>query len=223
MDLRYEISQLFDLAFGIKSPIFIPYGVKAKQETISVTLPGTKANEASATYIVDGISTENTGTVKSWTGNEVLYPITFEAGIYKKYDHNGKLLDVRLADFILPFATLAEFTRSKNIIQTEITGNTGTVKELISFSDWNIRIRGICLTDNARNAFKSFQEQKEQLIKWEEIASEIKVNGDQFRELGINYLVIESISFPAMEGRPNAVAFELVCKSDEPLELTIKV
>ncbi len=223
MDLRYEVSQLFDVAFGIKSPIFIPYGIKAKQEAVSVTLPSKQKGEASTTYVVDGLSTENTGTVKSWTGKEVLYPITFEAGIYKKFDHNGTLINVQLADFVLPFATLAEFTRSKNIVQTEVTGNTGTVKELISFSDWNVRIRGICLTDFARKESQSFNEQKEQLIKWEEIAVAIKVSGDQFKELGISYLVIESISFPAMEARPNAIAFEMICKSDAPLELTIKV
>ncbi len=224
MDLRYEVSQLFDLAFGIKSPIFIPYGIRAKQEVVSVSLPTTSPNQANATYVVDGITSENTGSgIKAWTGKEVLYPITFEAGDYKEYDHTGKLIPAKHGDFILPFATLASFSRSKNIVTTEITGSTGTVKELISFSDWNIRIRGICLTDNARSKFKTFSEQKEQLIKMERIASSIKVKGDQFSDLDINYLVIESLTFPEMEARPNAVAFELNCKSDIPLELTIKV
>lgn len=223
MDIRYELSQLFEVAFGIKSPIYIPYGIRSKVEPIAVNLPSVIKTPGVEGYSFELNETQESSGVMSWMGTEVLNSVTFSAGVYKAYNHLGVLEDIRMDEFMFPFATLVEFSRAKNIVTTDVVGSVGTVKELISFSDWNIRIRGLCLTDLKRSKYQKFTEQEEQLIKWDSLASSIKVTGTEFSKRGIDYLVIDSINFPALEARPNVSAFEMSCKSDQPLELTIKI
>jgi len=159
----------------------------------------------------------------SWMGTPVLFPITFKGeGLdkpYKVYKPSGQLEPVEMQTFILPAATVTDFSRAKNIITTDVLGGNGTVKELFGFDDWQIRVRGICLDDPARAYAKTAQEQKEILMKWERIAGSIKVEGSQFSEKNIFEIVIQSINITQLEGKPWAIKFELNAVSNEPVSL----
>src|SRR5690606_23095794 len=122
----------------------------------------------------------------TWMGTPVLFPIRFLGeGMdkpYRIYKPSGELQEVKMSTFNLPAATVSDFSRAKNIVTTDVLGGNGTVKELFGFDDWQIRLRGICITDPARQNSKTAQEQKEALMQWENIAGSIKVEGMLFQE-----------------------------------------
>ncbi|MRG45499.1 hypothetical protein GFS24_10255 [Chitinophaga sp. SYP-B3965] len=223
-DVRYNLSQLFELAFGVKNPVFIPTPVRIEEDS-----PATKFNIPAKTtasnkpVIFSGISTspaEYNGRL-SWMGTPIVYPFTLQGGTYKVFASNGELLDYQLNDFELPAATLVDFSRAKINIKTMPRGNNGSVKELFSFDDWRIRIRGICLDDPSRASAKTAQEQKSALLEWEQVCNSIPVIGSLFVEKKIYRLAIDGISFTQLERKPNVIPFEMECVSDEPLEMTL--
>lgn len=211
------------MAFDIKMPIQIAQNA-AQKASPGYTIPEAGANKEAFYYPKVTISNDNhKSAVISWMGTPVLFPITFKAdGLdkpYKVYKPSGELESVEMQNFILPAATVTDFSRAKNIITTDVLGGNGTVKELFGFDDWQIRIRGICLDDPKRKYAPTAQEQKEALMKWERIAGSIKVEGSQFSEKNIFEIVIQSINISQLEGKPWAIKFELNAMSNEPVSL----
>lgn len=228
MGMEYKITDLLAMAFDIKMPIHIPDVATVAKGKIgqSYTLSEAKKNEAGVYYPVINVKDEdNTSTVVSWMGTPVMFPITFKGeGLdkpYKVYQPSGELQDVTMQNFLIPAATVVDFSRAKNIIQTDVLGGDGTVKELFGFDDWQIRMRGFCLTDNSRPTAKTAQEQKETLMKWESIAGSIKVEGSLFAEKNIREIVIESINIKQIQGRPWAISFEISAMSNEAVRLVL--
>lgn len=223
-DIRYNLSQLFELAFGVKNPVFIPGSIRIEGDT-----PGTvyktpaKTNTASKPVVFSGVQTkplEYNGRL-SWMGTPIVYPFTLQGGTYKVFAANGELQDYQLNDFELPAATLVDFSRAKINIKTMPRGNNGSVKELFSFDDWRIRIRGICLDDPSRASAQTAQEQKAALLEWEQVCNSVPVIGSLFVEKKIYRLAIDGISFTQLERKPNVIPFEMECVSDEPLEMSL--
>lgn len=205
-DIRYDISQLFELAFGIKNPFFVttPIRMGEQQNNIGYNA-STKDVEHYYRY--------------SWMGTPVEDPITILGGAYDVFDLRGELNPETFSNFELPYATLIDFSRAKDIIKTPISGNEGTVKELYAFGDWSIRIRGLCLTDGKRKSFATAREQKEHLLKLEQVADGIGVMGQPFAEKGIFNIIMEDINIQMMEGQPNVFKYEMSCVSDLAPEL----
>lgn len=199
-----NISQLFNIAFG-----FIP--VRYASDLFSVQ-PNADANYQS-------IPTKPIEDVKkmSWMGTPVMFPMKFKGGAYNRYTKSGRLLLNRYNDFELPYASVADFRRAKNITKTNMLGSNGTVKEIYGFDDWQIRIRGLCLDTPEMSAY----EQHLQLLKWEEIADNIEISGALFKDKSIYSITIEDFDFKQPQGKQNVIPFEITASSDEPLELQI--
>lgn len=220
-DIRYDLSQLFDLAFGVKSPVFLPYPLQVtpgaspqftQQESgpiVRDTFPNIEVKEQPAAERY------------SWMGTPIVFPFTLKGGTYKVFNGDGDLVDYQIADFEMPAATLVDFTRPKIITRTKIPGNKGTVKELYGFDDWTFRIRGLCLDDQSRNTAKTAAEQKRELLKWNEICNAVNVTGELFFEKNIHALSINNINFTQLERKPNVFPFEFECYSDDRLELIL--
>lgn len=207
MDIRYDISQLIDLAFGIKSPVFIPFPI----EIGGSPLPPKYSVELSQE--VDYGPTET-----SWMGTKILYPMSLQGGNYQVYDDSGAVVLAKFGDFKFPPVTLVDFERSKVETKTVTNGGKGTVKQVGAFEDWSIRIRGLCLNEQGG---KTAQEYKEGLLAYETILDSIPVTGSLFFEKRIDNISISRISFRQLEGKPGVIPFEIEAYSDDPIEYRI--
>ncbi|MFN5416002.1 MAG: DUF6046 domain-containing protein [Flavobacteriia bacterium] len=119
-------------------------------------------------------------------------------------------LDIEIALF--------EINQSKNIVKTEIAGaNTGTVKEYIGLSDYQINIKG-CIVDNLADG--SFEQQIKLLVDYCEAPIQLNVTGDFLDYFNVKTLVIENYKLSQREGVLNLVDYELSCVSDSPFQLT---
>lgn len=199
-----DISQLFNLAFG-----FIPV-----KYYVGSTVPD-KVDGA----LYQSVPTKPVEDVKkmSWMGTPVMFPMKFKGGSYQYYTPWGALQQKRLNDFELPYASVADFRRAKNITKTNVLGSNGTVKEIYGFDDWQIRIRGLCLDTPEMSAY----DQHKELLKWEDIADSIEVIGALFKDKSIYRITVEDFDFKQPQGKQNVIPFEITASSDEPLELVL--
>lgn len=206
MDIRYNLSQLFETAFGVASPVYL-------------TVPLSRQRPAEIIYETPKIKPVELEEAvrKSRMGTPVIFPIKFKGGDYKVYDQNAKVIHRHYTDFYLPPATLVDFSRAKNITRTEVLGSNGSVKEIFGFEDWSIRIRTLCMLDEL-----SAREYEKTILDFEKIAASIEVEGDLFGWKGIHNLVIENVDIKSLPGSPNVIPIELSCSSDEPFELILK-
>jgi Domain of unknown function (DUF6046) len=128
-------------------------------------------------------------------------------------------MPVKIRNLQLPNEPTMLISGRKNIVKTALAGSTkkGTVKELISVDDYDITIRGIVINDKSKLTYP------EDIVK--KIHELYLINESHFIEcgltslLGIDKIVIESITFPEMIGIQHAQAYELRCVSDEDFEL----
>jgi hypothetical protein len=155
-------------------------------------------------------------------GTPVLGSFTVLGRSYKMYDEaTGGLTDRSFPDFEFPVATIVDFERLKNIIKTPTIGSSGTVKEIFGLDDWRINIRGICLDDLSRKAFKTVKEQQEMLIRLNMIAGSLEIGkGKLFFEKSIGSITLEKLSISALQGKPSMIPFEIEACSDEDILLT---
>lgn len=203
-----NIVNLFAEVFGVSSPIYIPWG----RELPDFAPEGYK-----------GIQLAQTEEVlrKSWMGTPVLDSFILDGGKYMRYSENGSLVNFSMDDFLIPAATIVEFSRDMNVSKTKLLGSGGTVKEIYGLNDWSINIRGFCLTDKSRDKQKTADEQMQTLVLWREIADSINVTGDLFKDKGIYALVMENIQISPVQGYQDMYSFNIQASSDKPIELRI--
>lgn len=202
-DFSYDLSDLFARAFGHTTALYAtPSAVHAKGDT---TLKGVKVKQSPQAKEM------------SWLGTPIMFAVKFKRGTYQAYRANGELHSVERGDFSLPAATLIDFKRTKNLTQTPVLGDTGTVKEMFGFDNWHISIKGFCLDEPQQKAY----EQLAALLEWEALASGIEVSGELFTDKQIYKLVIQGISIPQIQGRPSVIPFTLDAVSDQALELLL--
>lgn len=206
MDRRYEISQLFKLAFGVSSPVYLTVPI-GKQKQPEIQYSGMKIKESEI---------EEAERLSRF-GTPIIFPLKFKGGMYQNYNAKGILVDRKMQDFWFPPATMVDFSRGKNITRTDILGGNGTVKEIFGFEDWDIRIRTLCITDEM-----PAREYEKRIIEWAQITQSIEVESDLFIWKDIKNLVIENIDVKSIEGSPGIIPIELQCSSDEPFELIYK-
>lgn len=193
--------------FGVSLPIYLPWGDKDDYT------PGDYGN-------IQVVSPEEAERV-SWMGTPVLGSFTLQGGTYDSYDNQGNIVDLKLPDFIMPYATLVDFSRAMNVTKTKVLGNSGTVKEIYGLDDWNINIRGFCIDDNDRLTHKKAREQIDALCQWRNVTDTINVSGNLFDQKGIYGICIEQFNIRAIQGKYNVIAFEMQAVSDNVIELSI--
>lgn len=140
---------------------------------------------------------------------------------------------------LLPNAPLITVTSVKHVVKTPVAGRDYTVKEIVSLDDYKINIKGVATNYDAINGvakndsgviYEDYPEDWLVLLnnlykrKRSERANDtisLPVQCDLLRMLGIHYLVLEKISFPAMVGVQSALAYEMEAVSDEHIELLL--
>jgi len=198
MDPKFNIGNLLNQAFGITNM------------TIGGGFKGVK--------VVDDVAEVHR---QSYLGTPIIYPVIFKGQKYQYYTDTGEIDTIQLADFELPSVSLSSFSRKKNISQTKMTAGYGTVKEMYGFDDWQIQIRGLCLKDPSHPTAQTAFDQHLELLAFEKVAEAIPVEGELFNEKGIDALVIRSIKFDQVPGKPGVIPFTITCTSDTPTELML--
>lgn len=204
IDNRAVLGQLFKTAFGV-APVYI---------TVPIGTPENIKIEGYNPTVKDDFVNEDQA-LKSIYGTPIIFPMQFRGGDYPVYDWYGKPKMKRFDDLWLPATAMADFTRAKNVIKTNVLGSNGTVKEIFGFDDWQIRIRMLCLKDNKYTA----REYADMLQDWFEIAGGINVYGSIFSKKEIYNIVIEDFDIRSVTGSPNVVPIELSAVSNEPVEI----
>ena len=142
-------------------------------------------------------------------------------GIYNMWNHKGILKPVEMPDFLMPLASLIEFRRDKVIKKTPVVGGTGSVKEVYGLEDWSINISGVIIPDQYNpNSQQTVEEQMETMQQYNEIAGSIVVKGQIFAQRNISRIVIESLVFSPIQGRPNMMQYTIQAISDDDILLT---
>jgi len=114
---------------------------------------------------------------------------------------------------------LIDVSQQKQIIKTPIQGVSGTVKEYISKGDYQVKVRG-ALVDQSAQRYP--QEQAQQLREFLEVEDSIGIASRFLNDVfEVQEIVIDSFSFPQVEGFQNVQLFEFSAISDDPIELTV--
>jgi len=135
-----------------------------------------------------------------------------------KIDYAGFSSEKKVDNFRID-TVLIDVSQQKQIIKTPIQGVSGTVKEYISMGDYQVKVRG-ALVDQSAQRYP--QEQTQQLREFLEVEDSIGIASRFLNDIfEVHKLVIESFSFPQVEGFQNVQLFEFSAISDDPIELTV--
>lgn len=211
MNAVYNISQLFEIAFGIRGIAVYDVGkTSAPADDVSFNYSGlqlvTEPHEAARL---------------SALGTPIILPITFKGKQYQVFNELGDIALKQFEDFELPAATLVNFRRAKITTRTKARAANGTVKEMFGFDDWRIDIRGFCLADTSHQTAKTAYAQKLKLFEFDKIIDSIQIAGELFNDLDVSNIVIDELNFDQLKGAPGIIPFYMRCSSDEPLELIL--
>ena len=211
--MNYSIPNLFLDAFGLKiGGIYKPEISDGKPNEPNNFFKGLK-------FIEDE---DDTGNISA-SGTQILFPLVFQSGSYKKYNNIGEIIEIKKESFRLPIASIVSFQRNKIMTETKLNGGRGSVKEIYGFDDWQITINGFLIPDDSQpQNLKTVLQQEKELKKWDDLCSSIPIFGKPFSNLNINNITIKGISFDPMRGRPKIKTFTINAVSDEPIELNIK-
>ncbi|HTF18157.1 MAG TPA: DUF6046 domain-containing protein [Chryseolinea sp.] len=114
-------------------------------------------------------------------------------------------------------SALFEVSGDKNIVETEVQGRDGTIKELISNRDYRVQISGL-LISNLINVAPV--EEKNVLIRLTNAKTSLEVSSF-LNDFGIYNIVVNSYSISEVQGKRGLVQFSLSCVSDQPYDLEI--
>ncbi|MFD2566076.1 DUF6046 domain-containing protein [Pseudotenacibaculum haliotis] len=199
---NYNLQELFRVAFGKTDPVYTTDSVSSDQKK-NIAFTGVT------------VQPKQKAERMSWLGTPILFPVLFKGGTYQEYLPNGQITEVVMSDFYLPAATLVDFRREKNITETPVLGDDGTVKEIFGFGDWKIRIKGLCLDEPGSSALDQITE----ILTWENLIGSIQISGELFSKKDIGSIVIKSIEVPQVQGKPGVIPFTINAISDKIIEL----
>lgn len=202
---KYNVSRLFQAAFGINSPVYI---TEPLQKNAPANLSFKGIETLPDYYKPDAVS---------WMGTPIMFSAKFLGRSYKRYKPDGSIERVQMPDFQMPAATMFSFRRAHNITRTNLLGNSGTVKEIYGFDDWVIDVRGLCLDEPTQSA----HEQLEQLLQWEKLADGIGISGGLFQQRGITQVCIADWSDNLQQGSSGVIPFQFQLFSDEDIILVL--
>lgn len=108
----------------------------------------------------------------------------------------------------------------KNVVLTQVAGQgrNGTVKELISQDDYQIRIQGIAVSSDADEYPEDDVRKLRQLY---ELNTELEIECELTKLFGIRNIVITGARWPGIQGTQEAQAYEFNCISDEDFEFEL--
>lgn len=212
MEPRFNIPSALAQLYGILRPVAFPgMGQLAEQEVPEVSFGGVQVVEDDAMRPVSSL------------GTPIWHPVTLRGGRYKRYAPDGSVEEVQLGELRLPISSISEMSLTREITKTQVSASGASVKEVYSNGDWEIRLSGILLDEKQHpNGASSVETMEERLLEFAQLADSIGVDSDIYNRRGIDRLVVRSISFTQIPGRPRMIGYQMQCESDAPLELLIR-
>lgn len=209
---RFNIPSALVQLYGLLRPITFPgVGAAAQNEVPEVSFGGVQVVEDTEQRPMSHI------------GTPIWHPITLRGGTYKTYAADGTVVDKTLGELRLPISSVSEMSTAKSIIKTKVSARGASVNEVYSSGDWDIRISGILLDETKHpNGATTVETMEERLLEFDAMADSIGVEAEMFNRRGIDRIVIRSISFTQIPGRPRMIGYQMQCESDAPLELIIQ-
>jgi hypothetical protein len=199
------IANVLNDVFGINCPVY---------------LPTTRERSYVATPFGDvRVVTPEEAERMSSFGTPVMGSFILEAGEYNSYDREGRMVKVRMNDFVMPASTIVDFSRDMVMTRTRTLGNTGTVKEIYGLDDRKIDIRGVCMSDRNGEDPRSAREQLDEPVLRRNICAGIGVPGGIFERKNIRRICIESFAIRPVQAKWDEVPFDITACSDEAIEL----
>ncbi|MEH6405766.1 MAG: DUF6046 domain-containing protein [Leeuwenhoekiella sp.] len=209
--MSYTIPNLFLESFGLQV-----------KKAYNPQTSNSRADHPTGTYKGIEFIEDEEASKLSYLGTPVLFPITFVGGNYKRFASDGRIEDIRMADFQLPVACVVDFRRPKTIITTPVSGGYGTVKEIFAFNDWELTINGFFLPDpNQAQGLVSPYDQEIETNNWNELVSSIAVESQIFLDRKIESITISDFNVNSLRGQPKIRPFTINATSDEPIELVL--
>ncbi|OPZ82851.1 MAG: hypothetical protein BWY74_04565 [Firmicutes bacterium ADurb.Bin419] len=124
-----------------------------------------------------------------------------------------------LIDHIPIDCALFTVIQEKNIVETEVAGRNGSIKEFIGMKDYEINIKGV-IASNLPGVAPT--EHVENLIAFLEYQQSLGINSSFLNDIfGVMEVVIISYTCPQVEGGISQQEFEIRCKADRPVEILI--
>jgi hypothetical protein len=163
---------------------------------------------------VQGLSTDPE-LYKSMLGTPVLSEVALSGGRYTRW--TGRQQESLSFPTIRIPEAIVEVSRAKRIVTTQVAGRDGTFKEYVSADDYQVVIRTVLASDS----YQYPRDQVDALKAVENANVAINVSGRALEIHGISRLVIQEARWPTPGNLVNVQPVELICLSDEPLELDI--
>ena len=209
---RFNIPSALVALYGIARPITFPgYAQRAERDNPDITFAGVRVVEDDEVRQVSAI------------GTPIFHPITLRGGTYRTYDSQGRIVERTLGDLRLPISSVIEMSQTKTVTKTQVSASGATVKEIYAFGDWDVRITGIMFDEKRHpHGAVDVEGMEERILEFNAMADSIGVDCDLLNRRGVDRLVIRSINFQAMPGRPRMIGYQLQCDSDAALELMIQ-
>lgn len=113
---------------------------------------------------------------------------------------------------------MMNFSREKNLIETNVSGGDSVVIERWGTKPWNIDIRGILIDTEAHNYPSEKIKELCRLFDYNDI---ISVVGRQFYEKDIKSIYLKSVDVTPVEGFADTIQFTLKASSINPVTYTL--
>lgn len=120
--------------------------------------------------------------------------------------------------FIFPNEPLISMSLAKTIVETATVGKErkGTVKEYICTEDYQLTIRGVCMSENPEERDQYPAEQVQELHKMYEINDSLEVINNPFLILfDIKNIVLKNLEFEEMAGQQGLQKYTITAVSDQ--------
>ena len=210
MEFQIPINTLFTQVFGLAAPLLRKYTPPADDSSLT----GLKYN----INITKEVEEEE---LKTNLGTPVQFPMWFKEGSYNVINA-GEIERLPFEELLMPYTSVATFSRAKRETETYMSGHKGSVIEQYGFEAWQIKIQGLIIKGNDKKG-QSVADQIKELQKYEEISDSIEVRGKVFEWLKINHVYIKNINYPAARNfnLDVVIPFEMNLRSVEPIELIL--
>lgn len=111
---------------------------------------------------------------------------------------------------------LIEINQSKLIVNTQVQGRSGTVKEYIGLSDYEVTITGAMISEHS-----NVPPRQQMQYLYDVLIAPVAINiySNFLDYVRIYSLVVKDFKFTQIEGTRNAVGYVINCQSDEPFEI----
>lgn len=143
-----------------------------------------------------------------------------------KQDHRGRwyfmpviMRHRELGDIEIPNAIIS-VTGKKNIVETQLVGRKGSVKELINLEDYKVSIAAFIQSADGKYPEDGIMQMRN-LFENNEAVELISALTDLIFDEDDN-VVITDMDFPAMPGIEDGQVIRIECLTDRPFELTVE-